>query len=174
MCGVDVTITDDTIKTPDRKWDRWREWRHARKQWAEDFWDLKKDSELRFGLGRRKSIFGAPRSQTSSLQRGAVRGGVRWKSQHRKKLCLSLLMLKNLKLKKVIKSFIPEPKKRVVRILCFRIPMFYEDSMNICLFHVFVFWSYIFGREYITVGSWCVDMLYVLKAAQIKCNIPIH
>ena len=37
------------------------------------------------------------------------------KSQHRKKLCLSLLMSKNLKLKKVIKSFVPETK-RVVRV----------------------------------------------------------
>ena len=44
-------------------------------------------------------------------------------SQHRKKLCLSLLMSKSLKLKKVIKSFVPEP------ILCF------SDSymfMNLC------------------------------------------
>ena len=38
-----------------------------------------------------------------------ARGGVWWKSQHRKKLCLSLLMSKNLKLKKVIKSYVPEP-----------------------------------------------------------------
>ena len=30
-------------------------------------------------------------------------------SQHRKKLCFSLLMLKNLKLKKVNKCFVPEP-----------------------------------------------------------------
>ena len=35
--------------------------------------------------------------------------GIRWKSQHRKKLCLSLLMSKNLKPKKVKKSFVPEP-----------------------------------------------------------------
>ena len=42
--------------------------------------------------------------------------GFRWKSQHRKKLCLCLLMLKNLKLKKVIKSFVPEPISSVFRI----------------------------------------------------------
>ena len=66
---------------------------------------------------------------------------MRWKSQHRKKLCLSLLMLENLKLKKVIKSFVPEP------ISCFRNPMrksgalfkkhceHYEHSMSICTFH---------------------------------------
>ena len=58
----------------------------------------------------------------------AAHGGVRWKSQHRKKLCLSLLMSKNLKLKKVIKSFVPEP------ISCI--------SDSLCLFHVFVSWSY--------------------------------
>ena len=54
---------------------------------------------------------------------GAARSGVRWKIQHRRKLCLSLLMSKNLKLKKVIKSFVPE------LISCF------SDSyrrMNIC------------------------------------------
>ena len=39
--------------------------------------------------------------------------------QHSKKLCLSLLMSKNLKLKKVNKSFVPEPKKRVVSVSCF-------------------------------------------------------
>ena len=46
-----------------------------------------------------------------------------------KKLCLSLLMLKNLKLKKANKSFVPEP------ILCF--------SDSLCLFNISVFWSYI-------------------------------
>ena len=76
------------------------------------FWDLKKkgvswDSTLKEGSW----FSGARRGQTSSLQRGATRGGIRWKSQHRKKLCLSLLVSKNLKLKKVIKSFVPEPRK---------------------------------------------------------------
>ena len=43
--------------------------------------------------------------------------------------CLSHLMSKNLKLKKVIKSFVPEPKKRVVkRFKCFSDSLF----MNIC------------------------------------------
>ena len=80
--------------------------------------EFEKNSELRFGLGRSKSIFGARRGETRSLRRGAARGGVRWKSQHRKKLCLSLLMSKNLKLKKLIRSFVPEPKERVVSVLC--------------------------------------------------------
>ena len=53
--------------------------------------------------------FGARRGQTSRLRRGAACGGVRWKSQRRKKMDLSFLMSKNLKLKRVIKSFIPEP-----------------------------------------------------------------
>ena len=53
---------------------------------------FEKNSELRFGLGRSESIFGARRGQTSSLRRGAARGEVRWKSQHCKKLCLSPLM----------------------------------------------------------------------------------
>ena len=85
--------------------------------------------ELRFGLGRSKSIFGARRGQTSSLRRGAhvvdSDGKVRIE---RNCVCLSLLMLKNLKLKKVNKSFVPEP------ISCF--------SDSLCLFHVYVSWLY--------------------------------
>ena len=69
-----------------------------------EFWNLKKRTELKFDFRGRKLIFqSSPRP----------RGGVRWKSQHRKKLCLSLLMSKNLKLKEVIKSFRAEPKQRV-------------------------------------------------------------
>ena len=94
------------------------------------FWDLKKktvswDSRLEEGSWFSR----ARRGQTSSFRRGAARGGVRWKSQHRKELCLSLLVSKNLKLKKVIKSFVPGPKKRVESVSCF------SDSymiMNIC------------------------------------------
>ena len=67
------------------------------------FGDLKKRRVLRFGSRGRKSIFRVCRGQTSSLQRELHMVGVRWKSQHSKKLCLSLLMSKNLKLKKVIK-----------------------------------------------------------------------
>ena len=75
----------------------------------------------------------------------------------KKKLCLSLLMLKNLKLKKVIKSFVPEPKKRIVSISYFSDSYVYEHlrtfsvSVWICLFHMFISWSYIFGRECITI-----------------------
>ena len=102
--GADVTISDITIKTPDRKWDWGREWRHARKRWGfRGFekkavsWDLNSEQAIRF----------LARAEGST--KCAARAGVRWKSQHRKKLCLSLLMSKNLKLKKVIKSFVPEP-----------------------------------------------------------------
>ena len=68
-CGVDVTIRDVTIKTPDRKCDRGREWRHARKGWG--FYGFeKRKQQFRFGFGWKKSIFGARRGQTSSLRRG--------------------------------------------------------------------------------------------------------
>ena len=121
---------------------------------------FEKRSWLRFGLGRGKSIFGALRGQTSCLQRGAARGGVIWKNQHRKKLCLSLLMSKNLKLKKVIKSFVPEPKKRVVRVFrVFSDSYVYEHlwtfsvSVWICLFHISVsqVYIYIFLSKYFLV-----------------------
>ena len=109
------------------------------------FWDLKKkNSELRFDARGRKLIFGARRGQTCSLRWGAARGGVRWKSQHRKKLCLSLLMSKNLKLKKVNKSFVPEP------ISCF------SDSY-ICVWTLWTFYACeylgrIFGRVNVTIS----------------------
>ena len=39
-CTEDVTITNVIIKTPDRKYDWGCEWRHARRQWAENFGDF--------------------------------------------------------------------------------------------------------------------------------------
>ena len=61
--------------------------------------------------------------------------------QHSKKLCVSLLMSENLKLKKLNKSFVPEP------ISCFRIP--------ICVWTLWTFYAYeylgrIFGPIYYT------------------------
>ena len=116
------------------------------------FWNLKKNGELRLGLGRSKLIFGARRGQTSSLRRGASRGGVRWKSQQRKKLCLSLLMSKNLKLKKVIKSFVPEPKKESRQV--FRV---FSDSytrMNIMnVLGMRIPWSYFWTWIYYTKSN---------------------
>ena len=72
------------------------------------FWNLKKRVSWDSTLEEGSWFSGARRGQTSSFQRGAARSRVRWKSQHSKKLCLSLLMSKNLKLKKVNKSFVPE------------------------------------------------------------------
>ena len=156
-CGADGTITDVTIKTTDRKWDPGTWMTSCPEAMGWGFGNLKKkNSSLRFDARGRKLIFGARRGQTCSLRRGAACGGVRWKSQHSKKLCLSLLMSKNFKLKKIIKSFIPEPKKRVVSISCFSDSYVYEHlwtfsvTVWICQFHGFVSWSYIFGREYIT------------------------
>ena len=68
---------------------------------------------------------GARRGQTSSLRRGAARGRVRWKSQHSKKLCLSLLVSKNLEIKKVNKSFVPEQKESSQCFVYFGIPYVY-------------------------------------------------
>ena len=102
--------------------------------------EFEKNSELRFDARGRKLIF-----QTSSMQQGAARGGVRRKRQHRKKLCLSLLMSKNLKLKKVSKSFVPEPRNSSSVLSVFGFLYAYEHneySMNIFLFHIFISWSY--------------------------------
>ena len=65
-------------------------------------------------------------------------------------------MSENLKLKRVIKSFVPT--NRVVSVSSvFRIPMFMNNSERFpcpneyVFFYVFASWSYIYGREYITV-----------------------
>ena len=92
-----------------------------------------KNSELRFGLGR---FLVSPRRDQL--------GSTKCASRLLKKLCLSLLMSKNLKLKKVIKSFVPEPKKKFVNVSCFWIP------------YVYFTYSYlgrIFGRGYITLTA---------------------
>ena len=120
--GADVTIRDVTIKTPDREmgpgmWmtscqEALRIWGIWKKSVS---WDSSLEEGSRFLVSPRRDQLGSTKC--------AARGGLRWKSQHSKKLYFSLLMLKNLKLKKVIKSFVPEP------ISCF------SDSymfMNIC------------------------------------------
>ena len=138
---------------------------------TEDFGDLKKSEKLRFRPGRGQMTLcttGAMRwvgelrveiwvlrkvvdfwSRLWRDQLGSTKcaacGGVQWKSQHSKKLCLSLLMSKNLKLKKVIKSFIPEP------VLCFSDSYMFMNIMNILWTFVYFTYSYpgrIFGPIY--------------------------
>ena len=82
--------------------------------------EFEKNSGLRFGLGRSKSIFGARRGETSWGLRNVPR--VCWVSESRAddvrtvsivRNCVSLspLMSENFKLKKVNKNFVPEPKE---------------------------------------------------------------
>ena len=82
------------------------------------------------------------RSWDSSLEEGSrflvslrqdQLGSTKCAARLLKKLCLSLLMSKNLKLKKVIKRFVPEPKesRQVYRV--------FRDSL--CTFHIFISWS---------------------------------
>ena len=69
---------------------------------------------------------------------------------------LSLLMSKNLKLKMVIKSFVPEPISSVFGFLyAYEHLWTFSVSVWICLFHVFGSWSYIFGRGYVTLRPFC-------------------
>ena len=93
---------------------------------------FEKKQELRFKLRTSKLIFGARRGETSWGLR-SVPHVVGSDGKVSIKLCLSLLMSKNLKLKMVIKSFVPEPISSVFG---------FRYSMNICLFHVFISWSY--------------------------------
>ena len=79
---------------------------------AENFGDLKKSSELRLKLRTWELIFGARRGKTSwGLRNVPHVVGSDWKVSIERKLCLSLLISKNLILKKVNKSFVPEPKE---------------------------------------------------------------
>ena len=123
-------------------------------------WDLNSERESwDLGLDEASRFSELAEARPVVCGGGAARGGLRWKSRHRNKLCLSLLMSKNHRLKKVIKSFVPEPKKRVVSVSCFSDSYVFEHlwtfsvSVWICLFHVIVSWSYIFGRGYATGAS---------------------
>ena len=118
---------------------RGREWRHARKRRAEDFgiwkkavsWDLNSEREswdLGLDEANRFSEFAEARPVVCS-------GGRTWWSEMKKSaqkeiVSLSVLMSNNLKLKKVIKFFIPELKKRVV-FRVFRIPICLWTFVNV-------------------------------------------
>ena len=101
--------------------------------WKKQFsWDLCLDEESRFSelAEARPVVCGG----------GASRGGVQTEKSARKEIVsLSLLMSKNLKLKKVIKSFVPEP------ISCFsnsymfmNIVNVFRIGMNTCTFHILI------------------------------------
>ena len=120
------------------------------------FWNLKKN-RIEIWAWTKQADFRSSPKPDQSFAPGAARDGLRWKSRHRKKFCLPLLMLKNLKLKKVVKSFVPEPKKKSCKcFIFFWFPMF----MNICEHS----WSYIFGRGYATLS------LFVLWSLNLKLN----
>ena len=120
--------------------DRGSEWRHTQKQRAEDFgiwkkavsWDLNSERESWDSiLEEGRWFLVSPRWDQLGSTKCAV--------CLLKKLCLSLLMSKNLKLKKINKSFVPEP------ILCF------SDSymrMNICerflYLYEYVYFTYMY------------------------------
>ena len=57
--GADVTIRDVTIKTPDWKWNRGREWRHTWKRW--EFWGFEKKQLVGIQTWARPDDFGAAR-----------------------------------------------------------------------------------------------------------------
>ena len=105
-------------------------------------------------LGRSKSIFGARRGQTSSLQRVPHVVGVRWKSQHRKKWCLSLLMSKNLKLKKVIKGFAPE---RISSVFGF---LYAYEHCERFFYYIYEYFTYSY-LAYITRRKFCEEKFFL-------------
>ena len=107
-CGVDVPITDVTIKTPDRKFIRDVNDINLRKRRAEDLRIWKKADSWDLDLDEASRFLEFAEAKPVVCGGGTARGGVRWKSLDRRKLRLSLLMSKNLKLKKVIKRFVPE------------------------------------------------------------------
>ena len=119
------------------------------------FWNLKKNSVLRFGLGRSKSIFGARRGQTSSLRWGATVVGSDGKVSPERN-CVSLSSCwKTLNSKKLIKVLYLN-QFRVFQIPVYEHLWTFSVSVWICLFHEFVSWSYIFGRGYATKAPFSI------------------
>ena len=121
-----------------REW----EWRHAQETWAEDFDIWKKSvswvlaSEEDGWLSGLAEIRPVVCSGVPHLMGGAD-GKVSIE-----RLCLPLLMSKNLLNSKAIKSFVPELRSRK-HFLCFGIPMLsmyvrYEHSMSISHIHVWL------------------------------------
>ena len=114
------------------------------------FWNLKKTVSWDMGLDEESRFSELAEARPVVCSGGAARGGLRWKSQNRKKLCLSLLMSKNLKLKKVIKSFVPEPKesRQVFRVFSDYLCLWtFVNVLRICIFRdslgtFHVSWSY--------------------------------
>ena len=91
---------------------------------SEDFGDLKK--KVSWDLNSERKYWDSSLEESRRFlvsPRGHQLGSTKCAARLLKKLCLSLLISKNLNLKKVIKGFVPEPKKsrRVFRV--FRIPI---------------------------------------------------
>ena len=100
-------------------------------------WELRfklQTRKLRFGLGRRKLIFGSCRGQASSLRRGQHVVEFRWKVSIERN-CVSLSP--RVEKPKGNKNF-----RTWTNFLFFGFLYVYEPSMNLCLFHVFISWSY--------------------------------
>ena len=116
-------------------------------------WFWKKSSELRFELGRRKLIFRTWARPMQFVDCGACMC-IGWVSELKaddgrtvsiEKLCLSLLVSKNLNLKKVTKvSYLNQESRQCFA--CFSDSYAYEHFMNIMnvlyirMFNIFTFW----------------------------------
>ena len=128
------------------------EWRHARKRWAEDFgiwkktvsWDLDLDEASWFSElaeVRPVGVYGMPARWLSQWAES-------WwctNSQHSKKLCLSLLMSENLKLKKVNKSFVPDPKESRQNFVFFGF---------LCIMNIYVCSTYLYDMYISHIYIW--------------------
>ena len=127
------------------------------------FGDLEKTVSWDSTLDEGSWFSGARRGQTSSLQWGAARGGVRWKSQICKKLCMSLLLMsKNFKLKKVNKSCVPEPEESRQCFVYFGIPSVY---------FAYSYHGRIFGPIYVTIFYTLNCLPVYEQMINIKLNI---
>ena len=136
---ADVTITDVTIKTPDRKWPgtlmtscpEAMGWGfRIRKKTVS--WDSMLEEGSRFLIWARPDQ-GFTKCAACWLSQW-VQCRRCTNSQHSKKLCLSLLMSENVKLKKVNKSFVPEPRKSSL----FRV--FSDSYMRTNIMNVLFLW----------------------------------
>ena len=88
---------------------------------AEDLGDFEKVSWVESCLGRRRLTSACSRRPCDGCAR--VGGGTDGKARI-ERMCISLLMSKNLLTQKVIKSFVPELRSHKC-FSCFEIPMFY-------------------------------------------------
>ena len=138
-CGADASFTDVKIKPQIGNSTRGCGWRHAPEAWAENFLGFEKKQWVEFlPPNERVEIQSWAKPDEFVCYGCRALVGLRADDVKAVSSCR-----KTFKLKKVNKSFVPEP---ISWMLCI--------SDSLCTFPMFVSWSYVFGPLYYNSCVW--------------------